>query len=1071
MTHPTDESPTDDRLDEVINTYLEARQSGRETDRTALLSTHPELAADLRRFFDAHDAVERMSRPLRDVAQAARVLGDDPDSVDSPDPNSSIPMEFGAYVLFEVLGAGGMGVVYRALHRSLNRHVALKQIIAGPLASESDIQRFRNEAEAAAQLEHPNIVPIYEVGEYQGRRYLTMRLIEGGNLAGHRERFRDDPRAAARLMTVVAEAVHHAHRRGFLHRDLKPSNILLDGEGQPLVTDFGLARRIGVESTLTGSGAILGSPPYMAPEQTGGRTNEITTATDVYGLGAILYVLLTGGPPFQCDTPLETIHRVRTTLPEPPRRLNPRVDRDLETICLKCLEKEPSQRYTSAESFGDDLRRWLHGHPILARRPGTLRRIVLWVRRRPYASALLATAATLFALGLLTVVWQWRTAVAAQRNMEVALYESRIALADRELSAGEPGHARELLEDCPASLRNWEWFHLRHRRRFDETKLQGGLVAMSVAYHPTASILATGIGGNAIVIWDTTDGGMKQLKTLDAHELSTTSLAFSRDGRRLVSASYDKKAKVWDTSTWQVVSVLEGEPLGGIWCAAFHPDGRQIALAGFNKSVGLWDPESGELRNLGNHTDRVTGVAFHPNGRLLASSGDDATVRLWDIDTGRELRTFRDPGLFACMCVAFSPDGRFLAAGNSGGALTLWDTASGREVFQRTRQVSPIRRMAFSPDGRRIASVGGSDGRVTIWDASSGRVLLSLHGHKPEIWGVAFRSDGEQLASAGANMVRVWDATRREELPEPGLSILRGHSEHVGAVSFSEDSRRIATASWDRTVRVWDPSDGSLVQTLTGPDGALSCVAYSPDGRLAASGRGRAVTIWDAAGKLIHTWPAHERAVTSLTFSHDGRLLASAGEDGVVNIRDAIEIGQGAGRSITSRGFIYSLAFSPDDTHLAIGSGMGVVLLYDIEGRRIAKTLRLNILIQHIKGLAYSPDGRSLAFGTESEGVQIWDSSTGQRIREIKDHDGEVFAVAYSPDGRYLASAGRTAPFESEDASTGTPVHVFSDGVGGISGLAFSPDGRYLAATNGDQTVRVWDLVRYPIPSSFREKP
>ena len=360
MPHLTGEPPLGDLLVEVINAYLEARQAGLEPDRTDLLNAHPELSDDLARFFDAHDAVVRLSRPLRDVAQAARVLGD-MDLTDGLDPQTPIPMEFGAYVLFEVLGAGGMGVVYRAHHRILNRDVALKQIIAGSLASETDVQRFRNEAEAAAQLDHPNIVPIHDVGEYQGRRYLTMRLIEGGSLADHRERFRDDPRRARADDRGRRARVHYAHQRGILHRDLKPSNILLDGDGQPHVTDFGLARRLGVESTLTGSGGILGSPPYMAPEQTGGRTKEITTATDVYGLGAILYVLLTGQPPFRGESVLETMEQVRSNAPAPPRRVNPRVDRDLETICLKCLEKEAR----SAICLGRGPRR---GPPALAGR-------------------------------------------------------------------------------------------------------------------------------------------------------------------------------------------------------------------------------------------------------------------------------------------------------------------------------------------------------------------------------------------------------------------------------------------------------------------------------------------------------------------------------------------------------------------------------------------------------------------------------------------------------------------------------------------------------------------------------
>jgi WD40 repeat protein len=1065
----TEESPTDDLLDDLINGYLEARQEGRDPDRTAMLDAHPELAGELERFFAAHDAMDRLAGPLRAVARAARVVGDE-DSGAGGDQRPPIPVEFGAYVLLEVLGAGGMGIVYRAHHRSLNRAVALKQILLGLPPHSAVVQRFRNEAEAAARLDHPNIVPVYDVGEYQGRHYLTMRLIEGGSLAEHRDELRADPRAAARLMTAVAGAVHHAHQRGILHRDLKPSNILLDRQGQPHVTDFGLARQIGVDSTLTGSGAVLGSPPYMAPEQAAGRTEAITTATDVYGLGAVLYVLLTGRPPFRGDSVLATLEQVRSCAPERPSRVNPRVDRDLETICLKCLEKETDQRYASAAALAEDLQRWLEGQPIQGRRTGTMHRAALWVRRRPYVAALSAGLVVLFSLGLGSVFWEWRAAVAARRDMEVALYESRIALADRELSAGEPSHAQELLDDSPPSLRGWEWYHLRDRRRCDVAWFDDPLEAVSVAYRPDGGLLATGLGLKTILIWDPGAAGLKERHRWDAHALGVMSLSFSRDGRRLVSASFDGTAKVWDTTTWKVLAVLEGKPLGGLWCAAIHPDDRRIALAGFQKTVGLWEPETGHLRVFPGHGDRVTAVAFHPAGRVLASASDDATVRLWDLETGREIARHRDPGLFSFSCVAFSPDGLLLAGGSGGGALTLWETATGREVFRRVHQSAFIRRLAFSPDGRRIATTGGPDRAVVIWDAATGRDLLSLHGHPGEVWDVAFRGDGQALASVGGRMVRVWHAPRREPTATAGRLILRGHEERVEAVAFGADSRRLATASWDRTVRIWDPATGQLIQTWHGPAGALKCVAIAPDGRVAASGRDRIVTIWDRTGRVIQTLTGHERNVWALAFNPDGRLLASGGEDGVVNLWDA----QSPGRTPELRrkfdSFVYSLAFRPDDAQLAIALGKGMIVLQDIRAGRGDVTLGSSAPLR-VNSLAYRPDGRALAAGTQNHGVQVWDPATGRHIRELNDQEGEVRAVAYSPDGRSLAAGGADRTVRIWDVATGSARPLFRDGAGQILSLAFSPDGRYLAATNGDKTASVWDLIHNPLTPSDRAQP
>ena len=295
-----------------------------------------------------------------------------------------------------------MGVVFRARQRSLNRPVALKMLLADSLASDSDEARFRREAEAVANLDHPNIVPIFEVGRHDGHSYFSMKLVEGISLRKRLQEFAFDQRAAARLMATVARAVHHAHQRGVLHRDLKPSNILLNGgpdtpigQLEPHVTDFGLAKRVEGDSELTLSGAILGTPSYIAPEQASGKRGVVTVATDVYGLGAVFYAILAGRPPFQGDSVLETIAQVKDRAIEPPSRHGRRIDRDLETICLKCLEKEPGRRYRSAEAVAEDLERWLAGEPILARPSGGVERTVRWCRRNPAVAALVATASLL----------------------------------------------------------------------------------------------------------------------------------------------------------------------------------------------------------------------------------------------------------------------------------------------------------------------------------------------------------------------------------------------------------------------------------------------------------------------------------------------------------------------------------------------------------------------------------------------------------------------------------------------------------------------------------------------------
>ncbi len=386
-TEPDDSVAREQRLDEVIAAYLQAAEAGQAPDRQQLLARHLDLAAELAAFFADQDQFDRLAAPLRAMRPRTRRPGGQAGEA----PPSSLPAEvtpgtrvgyFGDYELLGEIARGGMGIVWRARQRSLNRLVALKMIRIALTLSPTDVQRFHSEAEATANLDHPHIVPIYEVGDCQGQQYFSMKLIEGGNLSQHVARLVEDPRAAAQMLVTVARTIHYAHQRGILHRDLKPANILIDAQGQPHVTDFGLAKRLHGDSGLTQSGIIVGTPSYMAPEQASGKKRELTTAADVYSLGAILYELLTGWPPFRADTPLDTLRQVAEQEPRQPRAVNPRASRELEAICLKCLAKDPKQRYPTAEELADDLQRYLDHKPIRARRPSFLKAVLWWGRRQ-----------------------------------------------------------------------------------------------------------------------------------------------------------------------------------------------------------------------------------------------------------------------------------------------------------------------------------------------------------------------------------------------------------------------------------------------------------------------------------------------------------------------------------------------------------------------------------------------------------------------------------------------------------------------------------------------------------------
>jgi tetratricopeptide (TPR) repeat protein/predicted Ser/Thr protein kinase len=482
------------RVGEVLSAYFAALEAGEEPDRQALLQQHPDLAAALADYFEEHDRFDRMVEPLRPVAAASAAVTQDapttllpetpgaqsshtpastttggqgsaatqlleaastgsshkepPTNGSGTDPAKGTKVRyFGDYRLLKVLGRGGMGVVYRARQRSLNRLVAVKMIKTGHWASPAEVRRFRNEAEAVANLDHPQIVPIYEVGEHRRRHYFSMKLIEGPSLAERLEQYAADPRQAARVVAAIARAVHHAHQRGILHRDLKPSNILLDAAGQPHVTDFGLARRIETNGELSESGAVVGTPSYMSPEQAEGHRGTITTATDVYGLGAILYAALTGKPPFQADTVIRTLDQVRGQPPERPTKLNGKVPRDMEVICLKCLEKDPRKRYDSAAAVADDLERYLGHVPILARRVGPLERTWRWCQRHPAPAALAASLMLAVLVGSVASTALWLRAERNYRNEQAALGEaqSRLAMALEAIKIYYTGVSEDML--------------------------------------------------------------------------------------------------------------------------------------------------------------------------------------------------------------------------------------------------------------------------------------------------------------------------------------------------------------------------------------------------------------------------------------------------------------------------------------------------------------------------------------------------------------------------------------------------------------------------------------------------
>jgi WD40 repeat protein len=967
------------------------------------------------------------------------------------------------------LGRGGMGVVYKARQHPLNRTVALKMVLAGALAKPEDIVRFLAEAETAAHLQHQGIVQIFESGRVGGLPYFTMEYVNGGSLADRLRGKLLPPTEAAEIALQLAEAVAHAHADGVVHRDLKPSNILLTADGTPKITDFGLARRLEAGEGLTRTGTILGTPSYMPPEQARGDLHKVGPTGDVYSLGAILYEMLTGRPPFRSDSPFHTLTQVLNEAPPKPRSENAAVPRDLETVALKCLEKDPARRYESAQALANDLRLFLEGRAILARRVSAAEKLRRWAKRNPaVASLLVLVLASLAAGTVISTAFAVRAAEQAKRADENAdalakkVVEVEDARGAAEKGATEADAARRdlalTLADSyttlglvagergdPAAAALWfaravrqsqgdagREFHnrVRYRNWAAETftpvaSVQAGATITDLALHPGGRYLLT---RPPATVWDLGREAPwprpKGFERLAAVDWDTT-------GRRVALGTQDGRVGVFEFPSGRPVREFKWD--GPVGVVRFSPDGRRVAFG--RLAVRVWDPDAGEfLTPELPHDSPVWWVEFSPDGSRLATAAG-AQARVFEL-TGKPqptpiLTTQHTPDhTTSSGAPRFADGGRVLVVCPARGTVRGVEVATGKTRFEH-RPPRTCTAFGVSPDGQAVWVGDGVNGRgVDVIDAADGKIRAGVFPHTNSVVALACTADGKTLVTGSEDRtVCVWDSeSGRRRFPP------LAHSSSVYFVACTPDGETVATGLHSGLVRVWRVPAGLPVRNLDA--GAGYCVArFAAGGKYVLPAAGTYDTATLTRLQLYDPGTGRPAApavtpgglVLDADVSPDGRLLVTVTATRATGERTQpagqqvrfweVQSGRPVGEPIATPSEPRSVRFRPDGQQVAVLCAGGQLLVLDPAGPRVKRTVTglpaygTNQYVNNGR-LGYAPDGRRVvAFGpTPLAALVVCDPDTGTvAYLGRRGRETTAYDARPTPDGRAWAVSGQQA--------------------------------------------------------------
>ncbi|MBC8352860.1 MAG: serine/threonine protein kinase [Planctomycetes bacterium] len=948
------------------------------------------------------------------------------------------------FSLVRLLGQGAFGAVWLAEDRSLGRQVALKL----PKTMGKDA-KLLHEAQTAARLKHPNIVSIYEVGVDEGQVFIASEYVDGEDLREELANGRPEISRAAKVIATLARAVHHAHEHGVVHRDLKPANIILNSDGEPFITDFGIAKHLAVDETISTDGEVVGTVSYMSPEQARGSTRETDSRSDIYALGVMLFEMLTEFRPFRGNARAVIHQKIYDDAPSP-RKLVPTLAKDLETICLKCIEREPGKRYQSGADLADELERFLSNIPIKARPISRSEKAWRWCRRKPAVASLLCGLFLSLTFGLIGTSYFWRQALRSESATRASLYRTHMNLAGKLWHAGDITGLKQTLANydelaADDDLRTFEWrYYSQLADPFLQAVNHGDVVTDVAASHDGQLFASTG-NDRVIRIWNSNTGQL--VRTIQPRAGKPGTIMFSPVDDRLASAHKDGTVRLWNPQQHDR-TIREFEHGIGLTHAVFSPNGGSLVSAGSNGTVLLWQVGTGEqLADLSQSKGAVRDVRFSPDSRFIAVASQGGNIAIWD----RESQTYVQSisAGHEVFSLAFVDAGQTLAAGNYGGSLNYYSVASGELLDTVSVDSGLVGDLEYLPSVNLLAVVTTAH-RLHLMNAER-RSVKSLATHSLTHGILAHSQDGSTLAvGSGDGSVKL---LRVSALERPDVF---WQDAHVRDLEFFDDGRQVASCSGDGSVNLWDIQTGTKVELVAPSDREMLALASQPGGSLlAAAGMTREILILDTTlnAEAVSIRVPYS-GFSSLCFSADGELLAAGSRSGEIRVYETKNWDEPKFEMIDSDVQIVDLTFSPAKRQFAVAYSNGVVKLIDIS---MAEAVTASIDLQSAPlSLSFFDSGERLAIGTQSGELQVIETATLRTMQVVKAHSSRINALASFPKGNRLVSGGRDRELRIWDVETGDLVAALAGHGRQVFAIAISADGKTIASGGLGGDVRIW---------------